>query len=123
MYTPAELEAAKEELASWQARWESYSGNNPDKYQSDLRMAREKVRLIEASLKRAGQIPLTQQEELERALDNEFPDARSKQIVSFRGKKYQRKFWPLEKSRSGKSVTVWDKGWQEVNEKLPSANK
>ncbi|MCG7865453.1 MAG: hypothetical protein JAY74_03665 [Candidatus Thiodiazotropha taylori] len=116
LYTLADLEAAKEELSQWQIRWDSYSGNNPDKYQSDLKIALQKVRLIESSLKESGELSLTPQEELEISLDKEFPNARSKQIVSFQGKQYQRKFWPLERSRSGKTITEWGKGWVEVCE-------
>ena len=116
LYTHKDLEAARDELRDWKKRWENYSGNNPNKYQSELRSAREKVRRIESYLKCIGEIPLTPQEELERILDREFPDASSNQVVSFEGKKYQRKFWPLEKNRPGKSVTSWGQGWRDVKE-------
>lgn len=114
MYTQEDLTKAWEVLKSWQEKFDRYTGNNPDKYQSDIKSARRTVRLIENALKASGQIPLTEQEQLERDLDATFPNAKSKQIVEFQGRKYQRKFWPLEKSRSGKSVTEWGRGWEEV---------
>lgn len=110
-YTLADLEAAKEELAAWNKRFDDYSGNNPNKYQADIKSARAKVRLVDAALKIAGAIPKTEHEQLESQLDRIFPNARSKEIVEYEGKKYQRIFTPLEHSRSRKSVTVWGKHW------------
>ena len=34
--------------------------------------------------------------------------------LEFEGKKYQRMFYPLQKSRSGKTVTEWGKSWSLV---------
>lgn len=103
-------------MAGWEARWENYGGNNPNKYQTDIRHARHKVQLIEDSLKASGVLPRSPQEELERELDAAYPNAASKQIVTHNGVRYQRKFWPMEKSRSGKTVTAWGKGWEKLPE-------
>lgn len=110
MYTLNDLENALEALRAWEDKFERYSGNNPNKYQSDIKAARRKVRMIQDSLKGAGVLPLTKDQQLEETLDNAFPDARSKQIVEYNGRRFQRRFWPLEKSRSGKTVTAWGKG-------------
>jgi hypothetical protein len=116
IYTLADLEAARDELASWSQRFDEYSGNNPDKYQADIRSARAKVREIESALKTAGVIPRSEHEQIESELDRMFPNAHSKEIVEYEGRKYQRRFAPLERSRSRKSVTVWDKSWVVVKD-------
>lgn len=119
MYTLDDLEAARAALKSWQDQFDRYSGNNPDKYQADIKAARRQVRAIEDALKANGTIPLTEKEQLEKELDDAFPNARSKQIVSLNGRRFQRRFWPMEKSRSGKTVTEWGRGWTELSEDEP----
>ena len=116
MYTLEEYEKAKSDLKKLTDLFDRYSGNNPDKYQADIKTARSKLRTIEAFLKKAGTLSSTDHERLERELDKAFPDAKSKQIVEFEGKRYQRRFFPLEKSRSRKTVTEWGKGWSEVRD-------
>lgn len=108
MHTLQDLESAKAVLVSLQDRWENYSGNNPDKFKTDIRLASEKVDSIHEYLKLSGVIALTPQEELWKALDQQFPNARSKEIVTFQGCGYQRKFTPGGKSLSGKTVTKLD---------------
>jgi len=110
MYSLADLEAAKAEWKSWEDRWDSYSGNNPDKYHSQREMAQAKVRAIEQYLKSAGALPLSEQEVLERDLERLFPNAKSKDVIEHRGIRYQRRFSPAARSRKG-SVTRWDKSW------------
>lgn len=113
-YTLADLEQAEAELAAWNRRFDDYSGNNPDKYQADIKSARARVREIEFALKADGAIPKSEHETLETMLDRIFPNARSKEIVEYEGRKYQRRFTPLERSRSRKSVTSWDKSWVKI---------
>ncbi|MBB3773736.1 hypothetical protein FHS55_004380 [Angulomicrobium tetraedrale] len=115
-FTIVDLEQAKAKLAAWNERFDEYTGNNPDKYQADIRSARERVREIELALKDAGVIPKTEHEKLEDTLDRTFPNARSKEIVEYEGQKYRRHFMPLERSRSRKSVTVWGKSWAKVQD-------
>lgn len=112
-YTLADLEAAKAALAAWEDRFDRYTGNNPDKYRSDIESARAKIRTVEAALKANGSIPLTEQELLERELDAAFPDAKSKEVVEFQGSRFQRRFWPVSKSRAG-NVQEWGRGWTKV---------
>lgn len=116
MYTEIDLENARAELAVLRQRWENYSGNNPDKYQSDIKAASRKVNEIELHLKSAGILEFTEKEKLNKTLDQEFPNAGSKEVVIFNAKKYQRIFRPLEKSRSGKTVTAWLKDWVLLSE-------
>lgn len=116
MHTLDDYKAAKAELEQLNQKWENYSGNNPDKFRANITAAGAKVRSIEAQLKAAGLIPRTPQEDLEHRLDSAFPDARSKQVVEFGGKRYMRRFTPLGKSLSGKTVTEWSKSWEEVRQ-------
>jgi hypothetical protein len=59
--------------------------------------------------------PLTEKELLDKELDEAFPNAQSKQIVEHKGRKYRRRFWPLDKSRSGKTVHEWGCDWIEID--------
>jgi len=113
-YTLADLEAAKAALERLTQADDNYSGNNPNKFRTRLNEARGLVRRIEAALKQAGEIALTPQEALERDLDRLFPDARSREIVTHEGVRYQRRFTPLAKSLSQRTVTEWDRRWDRL---------
>lgn len=110
-YTLEDLEQARAELRAHSDRFDRYSGNNPNKYRSDIDMARMQVELIESSLKASGVLPKSEQELLEERIDAAFPKARSKDIIEFEGRKYQLRFWPKRKSRSGQ-VKEWAHGWE-----------
>lgn len=110
MYSLADLEAAKAERKAWEDRWVNYSGNNPDKYHSQRNAAQAKVEEVESYLKATGVIPLSDHEALEQALNRLFPNASSKDVVEFRGARYQCRFSPAEMSRSG-NVKRWRKHW------------
>lgn len=116
MYTLDDYEKAKSELRRWSDAWDNYSGNNPDKYQADIKAARRRVRELEEYLKAHGLIERTEREILEKEIDAAFPNAKSKEIVSFRGKRYMRRFFPLEKSRSRKTVNEWGRSWEEISD-------
>lgn len=109
-----EYEAAKARLAAIQQAWENYSGNNPDKHRSELREAREAFAVVEADLKRRGILPLTELERLHAELDRTFPNAKSREVVTFEGVQYRRRFYPATRSNSGKTVRSWDKTWERV---------
>jgi hypothetical protein len=115
VYTLEDYERARAELQEWDDKFDSYSGNNPDKYRSEINMAASKVRAIESYLKKSGLLPMSEREKLELELDAMFPKAKSKEIVLYQGRRYQRRFFPLAKSRSGKTVTEWGKAWVEVS--------
>ena len=114
MYTLDDYEKAKAEARKWTEAFDRYSGNNPNKYQSDIKQARVKLREIEQDLKRRGVLMTNDKEKLEAELDKQFPEAKSKQSVEYKGNRYQRKYFPLEKSRSGKTVTEWGKTCIEI---------
>lgn len=116
LYTLEDYENAKADLARWNERWITYTGNNPDKYQADIKAADRKVREVERYLKDIGVLDQTDKEKLEKDLDRAFPNAQSREIVVYNGKKYRRRFLPLEKSRSRKTVTEWAKSWESVEE-------
>jgi hypothetical protein len=54
--------------------------------------------------------PLTPEEQINKDLDSKFPNARSKEIAEYNGKRYQLRFSPAVKSRSGR-VKEWDRIW------------
>lgn len=114
MYTKEDLDAAKAELEQIEERWANDSSNNPDKYEAERKAVRRRVHEIEAALKATGEIASTEQEVLERELDDAFPDAVSKEVVEYKNKRYRRRFLPQERSRSRKTVTKWGKLWEEV---------
>ncbi len=114
MYTLNDYEAAKEELAGYEKAWEEYMGNNPDKYRSQIQQARSKVRHIEEELKTAGLLPMSEEEAFNKKLDTAFPDTQHKEVVEFEGCFYQRVYYPLAKSRSGKTVAEWGKDWRKT---------
>lgn len=76
-YTLEGLEKARAELKRLEAAWENYSGNNPNKYQSQIKSARTMVRVIESTLKANGTLPLTEHEQLERELGKHEPSTPS----------------------------------------------
>jgi len=67
---------------------------------------RLEVGLLESHLRADGTLPtvpprpLTEKQLLENELNEAFPNAQSKEIVTRKGQKYQRRFWPLNRSRS-----------------------
>lgn len=106
-YTLEDLEREKQ--------WDSGMGpNNPGaekrKYAAHLR----RLRTIENYLKARGILELSEEEKNNAELDKLYPNAKSKTIVEYKGKKYQIKYFPLEKSSSGKTVYEWGHEWQLV---------
>jgi hypothetical protein len=120
-YTLDDLKQAEETLVYLEERGDSYRGNNPNTGRG-IETARLEVSLIKDHLRAAGILPPvpprppTEKELLEKELDEAFPNAQSKQIVTHKGQKYQRRFWPFDKSRSGKTVHVWTRSWIKIDE-------
>jgi len=113
-FTLEDLERAREEQRVWEKRFGDDNSNNPNKYRGAINAARSQVRRIEAELKRSGVLPRTEHEILEAELDTRYPNARSREIVEYDGKKYQRIFTPLQFSRSRKTVMEWQRNWKLV---------
>lgn len=59
--TPAQIEAqliaAKQELQRWEDAFDQYTENNPEKYRSQLRIARARVGYLEAELRFRQELP------------------------------------------------------------------
>ena len=115
-YTIDDLQAAKAELERLQDRDSMDTSGNPEKYHTRLQAARRRVDEIEKALKSAGAIPKTEHEEMEGKLDKAFPAAKSREVVEFEGTRFQRRFRPLTKSRSRKTVTSWEGYWTKLSE-------
>lgn len=115
-YTLDDYAAATAELEALNTKWEDYSGNNPNKYRADIEAARAKLNSIEIELKESGLVLRTATEERDALLDAAFPNAKSREVVEWQGKKYMCRFSPVSTSLSGKSVNAWHKYWKEIHE-------
>ena len=110
--TVQDLEQAQQDVASWDDRWANDTSGNPDKYFARRQAARRRVRAITAQLKVQGDLAMTDHERLCAILDSRHPTARSGEVIDFDGKRYRRRFFPEEMSRSGKTVTEWGRTWE-----------
>ncbi|MGD9968227.1 MAG: hypothetical protein AB7T59_17035 [Hyphomonadaceae bacterium] len=110
--TLEDLTKAKAALERAEERDADYTGGNPDKYHTSLNDARRLVYELTWALKAQGDLPMTEHEQLCARIDQLAPNASSGQIVEFDGATYRRRFIPLLKSRSGKTVQLWDKTWE-----------
>lgn len=113
-YTLEDLEKARADLKRESER--DYRGNNPNKGRATLRHAVTMVSIIEGELKMLGLLEKSDREKLADELDKHFPDSKSKQIVTHNGKRYQLRFYPAEKSLSGKTVNRWDRWWEALKD-------
>lgn len=113
-YTLDDYAAAKADLDQWNDRFANDRSNNPNKHRSNINAARAKLSAIEAWLKESGLLARTPEEERDAELDKAFPNARSKEVVEWRGEKFRRRFLPDAKSNSGKTVKSWIKLWEKV---------
>jgi len=109
-----DLETAKAELQRVEDRWENYSGNNPNKFVSQRDAARSRVESLTRTLKAQGDLPMTGHEALCAELDRLAPNARHNDVIEHDGARYKRLFSPARTSLSGKTVTEWDRTWQEI---------
>lgn len=115
-YSVADLETVKRELADLVEKESRYSGNNPDKFAAGIRSLARQRDAIAADLRGRGELPETEEEALTRRLDESYPNARSRQVVTLEGTRYRKRFRPAETSRSGKTVTRWEHFWEPVDE-------
>ncbi|WP_137917189.1 hypothetical protein [Hydrogenophaga sp. 2FB] len=112
--TIEDLEVARTKLKEVLERWDNYDGNNPDKYKAAIADAKVLVHDLETKLKAAGVLELTEEEKLFKVLDRQFPNAGSRDVVEYDGRKFQRRFTPVATSVSGKTVRAWRPYWVEV---------
>ncbi len=117
MHTIEDLRQANAALDEVAERWSAaYSENCTNPLDAEAKAAAEKVRHIEEDLRRRGLLPFTAHELLEESLDQRYPDAQSKEVVLYNGKRYRRRFYPLALSKSGKSVKQWVKKWEPLDD-------
>ncbi|MGI4955710.1 MAG: hypothetical protein ACRYGM_28210 [Janthinobacterium lividum] len=107
-----DYETAKQKLEAIEKRWSDYDGNNPDKYASEMREAREQFAAARAVAMSSGEIEVSVEEALQLGLDRAYPNAASKMIVTHEGVRYRRRYRPATKSNSGKSVRTWEGWWE-----------
>ena len=117
MYTIDDLSNAKAECDEIAERWSAaYSTNRPNPLDMQAKAATKKVQEIEEDLKRRGVLPYTDRELIEESLDAAFPNAQSREIVQYNGERYQKRLYPLERSKSGKTVRKWRTEWEWLDE-------
>ncbi len=114
-YTEEDYKQAKQELNELSDKFDRYSGNNPNKYRSEINEASRKVKRIEDELKKQGILERSDSEQRDAILDKEFPNARRKETVVFNGERFMKIFYPADKSLSGKTVHEWGSYWKEVS--------
>jgi hypothetical protein len=115
VYSLDDLVRAKAHLEDLRERDSLDTSGNVDKYHTRINRARWEVEHIEMALKSLGKLPYSEKELLEIEIDRAFPKARSREIVEFKGQKFELRFSPKTKSRSGKSVTSWNRWWQKLS--------
>ncbi len=113
-YTPQSLEEARERLAIVEEHDANYTGNNPNKYRSEIQEALAEVQKIERTLKEHGLLEATEHELASFALERGHRYAKSGEIVEYNGNLYRRRYSPLSYSRSRKTVTRWGRYWDPV---------
>jgi hypothetical protein len=111
--TLADLQEAQVDLERQRERRDNYTGNNPNKYVTEVRLAQETVSTLTQALKASGLLARTDHEILEAKLDAAHPKARPKDIVTFENERFQRWMTPATRSLSG-GVATWDKGWTKI---------
>lgn len=55
--------------------------------------------------------PTPEEEMVTRKLDELYPKAKSRTLVEYEGKKYQLKYFPIEKTADGEKVKEWGHRW------------
>jgi hypothetical protein len=91
--------------------------NNIGAWQRAMHQHGQRLREMETYLKQTGVLEYSPEERLNAELDKLFPSAKSKTIVEYRGNKYRVRYFPLDKSNSGKTVYEWGHAWELVKEK------
>lgn len=107
MYTLKDYENAKETVERWDNAFYNDRSNNPNSYRSERQNSRSKLKEIERVLKKEGLL----EKSINDKLDELYPNSRSKKRVVYEGNRYQIEYYPLVKSRSGKTVREWSHTW------------
>jgi hypothetical protein len=115
-YSVADLEGTERELADLLEKESRYSGNNPNNYVPSIRLLMRRRDTIAELLKGRGEVPENEEEAVNRRLVEAFPNAQSKQVVTFESARHRKRFRPPETSRSGRAVTQWEHWWEPFGE-------
>jgi hypothetical protein len=107
-YTLADLEEAK------QVR-DSDRHSNPGRTRRSIGEAWEREAFVRERLVEQGDLPkppIKEPDPVQAELDRLHPNAKSKQVVELDGERYVRRYVPLDRSRSGKTVKAWHGYWE-----------
>jgi hypothetical protein len=90
------------------------SSNNPESNRSRINTLKAEIDNLAKDLKLSGELPMNNEEKISFQLDALYPDAKSKTIVEYEGKKYKIRYYAAQESRSGKTVQRWSHKWELV---------
>lgn len=103
-------------------QWDSGFGpNNPNAVLRENRQHAQRLKEIKESLIEQGILQKpepTEQQKTDAELDKLYPNAKSRKIVEYNGKRYQSRYFPRDISRSGKTIHEWGHTWRLVEEKF-----
>lgn len=112
MYDLSDLEEAERNFEYWSDRWsKEYVSDKPNKYDADAKKAALHFKEVTEYLKANGTIPFTNDELAQESLDQKYPRAQSRDVEVHNGVRYQKRFYPKKRSKSGKTVKEWDSAW------------
>lgn len=113
MYNLEDLKTAQEEFEYWSELWaQEYSEKQlTNRYDTQAKKASLKLKEIEDYLKSNGVIAYTKDELANESLNSKYPNAKSRDVQQFNGVRYQKRFFPVKKSKSGKTVKEWRTAW------------
>ncbi|WP_295929789.1 hypothetical protein [uncultured Xanthomonas sp.] len=115
-YTLDDHVKAKEALELLRSKRSNDSGNNPNKFRTEIETAKARLLDIESTLKEAGILQRTATEQRDHLLDKAFPEARSREVVEWQGKRFMKRYTAASKSLSGKTVYRWNTHWEELTD-------
>ena len=75
-----------------------------------MQVAIKKAEIV-SCLKNQKLLPLSEVEVIHTALNALYSRARTRSVVEYQGRNYERRFLPLKLSKSGKNVQKWAKVW------------
>lgn len=116
IYTLEDYEKARIEYEYWAELWTSeYSEKQPNKFDAEAKQAADNLNKIEKYLKSNGLLAYSEDELAQKTLNEEYPDAKSRDIEVLNGVRYQKRFLPKTRSKSGKQVKEWHSWWKNLD--------
>lgn len=112
MYNLDDLEKARRNFEYLSDLWsKEYTKNKPNKYDKEAKLASEHLHEVEEYLKLNGLLVYTDDELVQDSLNEKYPLAKSGEIITFNEVRYQKRFHPGKRSKSGKTVKEWHSEW------------